>query len=194
MKDATTTRTALLDSAEELAQTRGLNAFSFHDLARRVGISKASVHHHFPTKADLARQLTVRYREQFAAELASINEGARSPRRKLQLFAGLFRRTLTDDDRLCLCGVLAAEYATLPKAVQCEVRLFFDEAEQWLKGVLEEGRKGGVFKLTQPSGAIAKTFLATLEGAMIVARTFDDERRLTQAAQWLLASVDSDRK
>lgn len=192
MKDASTTKTALLDLAQEFAQTRGLNAFSFQDLAKGVGIKTASVHHHFASKADLARELMARYRRVFRAELASIDRRTRTPGRKLERFTDLFRKTLQTGGRLCLCGMFAAEYTTLPDSVKQEVRAFYDETEAWLRDVLEDGRKAGVFRLRQPAGAVAKTFLATLEGAMLAARTFGDERRLTSAAKWLVASVAGD--
>ncbi|MGQ0723464.1 MAG: TetR/AcrR family transcriptional regulator [Candidatus Eiseniibacteriota bacterium] len=184
------TKTALLDLAQELAQTRGLNAFSFQDLARGVGIRTASVHHHFATKGDLGREMMTRYRDRFRSELDLIDAGARSPRRKLELFADLFRRTLRQGNRLCLCGMLATEYATLPPAVQREVKAFYDETEAWLTDVLERGRDDGIFAFHGSPAPVAKTFFATLEGAMIAARTFEDESRLARAARWLLASLD----
>ena len=185
------TKTALLDLAQELAQTRGLNAFSFQDLAKGVGIRTASVHHHFPTKADLSKELMRRYRERFRESLESVRQRSRSPRRRIELFCGLFLDTLRDGNRLCLCGMLATEFATLPEAARLEVRGFYEETEAWLKGVLEEGRRTGVFALHGPPAQVAMTLLATLEGAMIAARTFGDERRLARAARWALASLES---
>jgi TetR/AcrR family transcriptional repressor of nem operon len=183
------TKSALLDLAQELAQTRGLNAFSFQDLAQGVGIRTASVHHHFPTKADLGRALMERYRARFRADLESILARTRSAPRRLELFVDLFRRTLRQGNRLCLCGMLATEYTTLPSAVQAEVRAFFDETEDWLARVLEDGRRTGVFQFDGSAASVAKTLLATLEGAMIAARTFEDEKRLACAADWLLTSL-----
>lgn len=183
------TKTALLDLAQQLAQTRGLNAFSFQDLAKGVGIRTASVHHHFPTKADLARELMLRYRDRFRERLESLRRRTRSPRRRLQLFCGLFLDTLREGNRLCLCGMLASEFATLPEPARAEVRAFYDETEAWLAGVLEEGRSAGAFRLHGPAPQVAASLLATLEGAMIAARTFDDERRLARAASWAVASL-----
>lgn len=183
------TRTALLDVAQALAQTRGLNAFSFQDLAKAVGIRPASVHHHFPTKADLGRELMQRYRKDFAASLERIVKRDVDPRGRLEKFATLFVRTLRSGNRLCLCGMLASEFVTLPAAVKKEVRIFYDETEAWLAGVLADGREVGVLRFDDPPARIATTFLSTLEGAMIAARTFDDETRLTRAAEWLIASL-----
>jgi TetR/AcrR family transcriptional repressor of nem operon len=190
MSDLKSTRTAILDLAEELGQTRGYNAFSFHDLARGVGIRTASVHHYFPTKADLAREVMARYRESFRSQLDSIGKRCRSPRRKLERFSDLFHETLRRGNRLCLCGMLATEYDTLPELVQREVRAFYNETETWLRVVLEEGEKSGEFRLNAPAAVVANTIMATLEGAMISARAFNDAKRLRLAARCLLASLD----
>lgn len=183
------TREALLELAQELAQTRGLNAFSFQDLARGVGIRTASVHHHFPTKEDLGRELMARYRARFRDELDTIGRRARTARRRLQLFTDVFRRTLRQGNRLCLCGMLASEYPTLPDSVRREVRAFYDETEGWLADTLIRGREDGSLVFDGPPAVVARGILATLEGAMIAARTFDDEKRLAGAGGWLLASL-----
>jgi TetR/AcrR family transcriptional repressor of nem operon len=185
----TGTRDALLDLAQELAQTRGLNAFSFQDLARGVGIRTASVHHHFATKEELGRELMARYRDRFRAELERIARGTASPRRRLERFADVFRRTLRGGNRLCLCGMLATEYATLPASVQGEVRAFYDETERWLADTLRRGRDDGTFSFRGTPARAARTVLAALEGAMIAARTFGDESRLAAAGGWLLSSL-----
>ena len=187
------TRTALLDLAEELAQTRGLNAFSFQDLANGVGIRAASVHHHFPTKEDLGRAIMERYRVRFTESIESITMRVRSPRRQLESFAELFRETLNHGNRLCLCGMLATEYDTLPPSVQREVRAFYQDTEAWLSRVLSEGREEDVFHFEGSPSSIAKTFLATLEGAMIAARTFGEERRLARAGKWFIDSIETRR-
>ncbi len=190
---ATDTRTALLDLAQELAQTRGLNGFSFRNLADGLGIRTASIHHHFPTKADLARELMVRYRLQFRTELEAIGMQSQDPRRKLQSFMAIFRKTLNTGNRICLCGMLATEFQTLPEPVQREVQLFYEETEKWLAGVLIEGRDQGTLAFNLSAANAAKTILAMLEGAMIAARTFKDEKRLVQTGKWLLTSLQVQR-
>jgi TetR/AcrR family transcriptional repressor of nem operon len=185
------TRAALLDLAQDLSQTRGFNAFSYRDLAGGIGIRTASIHHHFPTKADLGREMMARYRERFREQLASVEAGNGSARRRLKKFADLFRLTLRQGNRLCLCGMLATEYATLPPAMQREVKKFYQDTEAWLARILEEGRAAKEFSFVGPPEAIASAFFAALEGAMIAARTFDDESRLAGAAQWFLFSISA---
>ncbi len=111
----------ILDVAVQLAQTRGFNGFSYADIAEKLVVTKASLHYHFPSKADLGRSLIERYRRAFADALATIDRQAPDARERLRRYVGLYD-TVLRDDRMCLCGMLAAEYATLPEAMQDELR------------------------------------------------------------------------
>ena len=183
------TRARLLDVAQELVQTRGYNAFSFRDLADRVRLRAPSVHHHFPSKAELGRQLMARYRVRFGARLAQIGARVLDPRARLGRFVGLFRETFRQGNRLCLCGMLATEYATLPAPVRREVNLFYREAEAWLARVFAAGRKRRRLGFAGSAASAARTFFGALEGAMIAARAFKDEKRLASAGRWLIESL-----
>src|SRR5688572_13631198 len=130
---ATRTPTAekILDVAERLAQTRGFNGFSYADIAAELSVTKASLHYHFPSKAALGRELIVRYQLVFRQALEMIDQEAADARKKLQRYVALYD-TVIRNDRMCLCGMLAAEYATLPSTMQEELRRFFDVNERWL--------------------------------------------------------------
>src|ERR1039457_3382281 len=109
----TAAATAILDVAERLAQTRGYNGFSYADIAAKLGVTKASLHYHFPSKAELGRVLIARYQSVFGAALEAIDQRALKPPEKLRQYVGLYDAVMRND-RMCLCGMLAAEYATLP--------------------------------------------------------------------------------
>lgn len=185
------TRTMLLDLAERLTRQRGYNAFSFRDLAERVGVTTASIHYHFPTKAELGRQVMKRYRERFLEALAGLAPSERPTRSAREIvadFCGLFESNLRRGGA-CLCAPLASEYASLPDEVQVEVRNFYDDAEGWLAAVLERGRRAGELRFDGPSLAVARSIVALIEGAMVAATAMNDEARLRQAIQWALASI-----
>ena len=61
MEDGTVDR--ILDVVQTLIQTRGFNAISYRDVAEAIGIRKASIHYHFPSKMDLGQAVIARYRE-----------------------------------------------------------------------------------------------------------------------------------
>jgi TetR/AcrR family transcriptional regulator, transcriptional repressor for nem operon len=186
----TASATAILDAAERLAQTLGYNGFSYADIAAQLGVTKASLHYHFPTKAELGRALIERYRANFAAALEEIDQQAGGANEKLQQYVGLYNSVLSNE-RMCLCGMLAAEYATLPAPMQQGLKLFFDANERWLTAVLEDGLGAGTFWFSEPANQRARVLLGALEGAMLVARSYGNPRRFQVAAACLLADLDA---
>jgi hypothetical protein len=82
-----------------------------------------------------------RHRENFMTALAGLEP--ETPRRAalLRRYVALWTGVLRDRDRMCLCGMMAADIATLPKAIRVEIKRFFDDNEAWLVRVIEEGRR-----------------------------------------------------
>lgn len=186
MAEATPAR--ILDIAEQLAQRRGFNGFSYADIAEQMLVTKASLHYHFRSKADLGRALLERYRTDFEKALAEIDSSGRTPGEQLRRYVKLYANVLVDD-RMCLCGMFAAEYSTLPDAMQDELREFFDLNERWLTGVLDKGCRDRSMKFRESAKARARVLLGGLEGAMLVARTYGEPSRFRSIADSLLADL-----
>jgi TetR/AcrR family transcriptional repressor of nem operon len=182
----------ILDVAEQLAQTRGFNGFSYADVAEKLLVTKASLHYHFPSKADLGRELIQRYHLVFGEALGAIDRQAQDAHEKLRRYAGLYDSVMRNN-RMCLCGMLAAEFATLPDAMQEELRRFFDANEVWLAAVLEDGRHAGVLAFRGPAKQRARSVLGALEGAMLVACAYRDSRRFQSTARQILADLSTER-
>ena len=178
----------ILDVGERLIQVRGYNGFSYADIADALKVTKASLHYHFPSKAELGRRLMERYRQNFVAALAGLDAARSTARDKLHGYASIYSDVLANN-RMCLCGMLAAEYATLPKSVKSEVTRFFDTNETWLAGVLEEGRGAERFRIAGSPAEAARRIIAALEGAMMLARVYGEPQRFERAAQSVLADL-----
>lgn len=88
-----------------------------------------------------------------------------------------------------MCGILAAEYNTLPRPMRDAVIRFFDENQQWLARVLSQGQADRTLTLSGSPDEIAQSILSTLEGAMLVARPYGDLARFNTAAHQLLAGL-----
>lgn len=183
---ASDTSGRILDIAEHLVQTRGFNAFSYADIAAALNITKASLHYHFPTKAKLGERLVERYQESFLAALAQIDETRGDAVSKLRAYVGIYTDVL-DNGRMCLCGMLAADYATLPEAIKDRVRRFFEANEAWLTPVLVHGRAKKELVFTGPPVESARFLVGALEGAMLLARSHGDPGRFRSAAARMLA-------
>ena len=182
---ASTTSAQILDIAERLAQTRGFNGFSYADIAAELGITKASLHYHFAAKADLGCALIDRYSTSFARALAEIGASGLDAPAQLRRYVQLYGDVLSHD-RLCLCGMLAAEVTTLPDSMKKAIRGFFDANEAWLIRVLEAGRRGASVTFNGDARDSARALTAALEGAMLLARSYGDVTRFTAAATRLL--------
>ena len=90
---------------------------------------------------------------------------------------------------MCLCGMLAAEFETLPKAMQTALDGFFALNERWLVSVLEEGRDAGTLRFKGHASEAAQYIIGSLEGAMIVARSFGKVSRFDAVVTKLLGDL-----
>ena len=165
----------IMDVAERAARAGGYGAFSFREIAKEVGVKPASVHYHFPTKADLGRDMARRYTERFLDALPDADDADLTPAEAMASYLAAFRRSLSEDGLMCLCGALGAEIALLPEPVAREAKLFFRRNIDWLKTLYRRTGANEDKALRK-----ARRTLALLEGAMILARTdggldaFDD--------------------
>lgn len=182
----TDTANQILDVAEQLVQVRGFNAFSYADVATELGLTNAALHYHFPTKSELGEALIARYAIRFTGALNEIDNSMVDPSRKLDAYVGLYAGVLRNQ-RMCLCGMLAAEYETLSPGIQVAVANFFEKNEAWLAGVLRHGRDDGTFRFAGSPLDAARSIVGGLEGAMLIARSFGDSKRFHSAARHLLA-------
>jgi TetR/AcrR family transcriptional repressor of nem operon len=185
------TATRILDVAERLVQERGFNGFSYADVAAELAVTKPALHYHFAGKAELGEALIARYATRFLEALARLDSTAGTPQAKLAGYADLYLGVLREQ-RMCLCGMLAAEYRTLPSAMQALLIRFFDDNETWLVGVLEEGTADGSLSFSGSACEAARAIVGSLEGAMLVARPYDDLARFEAAAKLLLGGLASE--
>jgi TetR/AcrR family transcriptional repressor of nem operon len=178
----------ILDVAERLVQERGFNGFSYADVAAELGLTKAALHYHFAGKAELGEALIGRYAIRFAEALASLDDEAHDAPAKLNGYVDLYLAVMRDQ-RMCLCGMLAAEYRTLPTLMRDAVVQFFDDNEAWLRRLLEQGRDEATIRFEGSPNDVARMIIACLEGAMLVARPSGDLDRFQAAASRLVADL-----
>lgn len=161
-------RTELLNHAQALVQQRGFNAFSFKDLALAVGIRTPSVHHHFPTKQDLAHALMTRYIEQLNRVLKGF-ELKPLVRERVQALIDLHRST-QQKGIACLCGSLMTDIDTLPESVLPLVRTYLERTQHWVVQQLDDGQQQGEFRLALPAEDAASMLVSGLQGALFTSR------------------------
>lgn len=163
----------ILDVARDMVRSRGYSAFSYADISEQVGIRKASIHYHFPSKEELVKALVEQYREMMVRACDRITQSGAPPDRQLMQFANLYRDGLKQD-QICLCAMLAADFAVLPQSIHDEVQVFFQQTELWLTSLLQSGSDAGIWQCEPSAEQEAKGLIAMLQGAQLMARPVTD--------------------
>ncbi len=167
-------RERILDAAERMARRGGYHGFSFREVAAAVGIKSASIHHHFPTKEDMAAELASRYCERFIAGLGEPGEAG-----AIHRLVAAYRSAIRDDDQMCLCGMFGAEIDVVPEAVVGAVRGFYRANVDWAAGAL----RGNDVEVR------AETLVAGLAGALLTSRSLGDADMFDRVAERLVRAA-----
>ncbi len=178
-----------MDVAEEMLQSRGFNAFSYADVAREVGIRKASIHYYFASKGDLGVALVRRYRERFDRWVNKIEQKGLTPEEKLAAYFQIFGDIVCAGKKICMNGILSAEFNALPESVQKELKRLMNDQHLFLKNVLEEGRKAGVFRAGDTVDHQAVWIGAAIQGGVQIARTFNNPALFETVVQQIRAAI-----
>ncbi len=154
-------------------------------MAAELDITKAALHYHYASKAELGEALIKRYSTRFASALTASEAQHPDAPGRLNAYAELYLEVLRDQ-RMCLCGMMAAEYETLPQPMQAAVIEFFDHNERWLARVLEQGRRDATLWFSGTPRDQARLVISALEGAMLLARPLGDITRFQTAVTRIL--------
>lgn len=180
----------IIDTARHLIMTRGYNGFSYADVAEAVGIRKASIHHHFAAKSDLARAVVEQSRAIIQFQVAQLAEVEPDAATQLRAYAGYWERCILDNSApFCVAAMLAAELPSLPEDLAGAVRAHFAELTGWLASILEIGVRQGSVVLVRSPAEEADAFMSAIYGAMLSARAFGDPGRFVTITETLLSRV-----
>lgn len=165
----------ILQAANTLMVERGYSAFSYADIAEAVEIRKASIHHHFPTKADLVAAVLKAHRERLVQGTELLDQQIEDPLKRIQAYVEYWEGCIRSRTvPFCIAALLGAELPSLPEPVQAEVRLHFIALSEWLERTLEEGVMKRVIQLQRSPAIEAELLMATVHGAMLSARATEN--------------------
>ncbi|MFF2479704.1 TetR/AcrR family transcriptional regulator [Paenibacillus sp. NPDC058071] len=182
------TAEVILDTAQSIVQEHGFNGFSYAHIAKQVGIRTASIHYYFPNKEDLGEALIERYHRNFISFIAQIDAETGNNLEKLRKFILLYSDPVK---HYCTCmGVmLSTDLASLSGKTQEGIAQLFSSNLEWLKRVLDQGRSEGHLNFTGSTDVLAHQFLASLQGAQLLARSFRDQNRFHMIAEGLISAL-----
>lgn len=183
------TKTQLLDSAERAARERGYDGFSYADIAAEVGIRKASIHYHFPSKSDLGLALIQRYRERIKTQFGAVSESGKSAGAKLKVYLDFYRAAMSDGTNVCLCVAFAISRDSLAEPILKELDQFHDDSIKWLTGVYADAIEDkSIADVANPAEEAAMT-LAVVEGGHLIGRSSKSLKRFDAAIKHLRSRI-----
>ncbi len=160
----------IVDLALELLQTHGFESFSYQDLSRQLGITKASIHHHFPKKADLGVALCEAIQSWHEREFARIQQMSGSAEEKLDQYVRGTLKFACGDTKICPLSSLQADIASLPEAMRPALKQLDDHELDFIARLLDEGRQNGEFHFSGTARGQAILFVLTCKGALQYSR------------------------
>jgi AcrR family transcriptional regulator len=164
-----------MDLAESFLQEKGFNGFSYAHIADALDVKNAAIHYHFRTKDDLACAVIQRYRDRFQLWINNSRIKDLPPREKLDWFFSIYTNTRADNGKVCLAGSLETEFNSLPASLREQTEALTSELLTWLQATLQNGRETGVFQFSGDPSSKAALILASLQGALQMARALGSD-------------------
>ena len=171
---ANQTRLKLLNEAYSLMCTNGYSSFSYADLAKKIGISKASIHHHFPTKENLGEEVICAAYEETHQKLQAISLNFTSLMSRLEQYMHLFSQH-SELSQIPLCCSLSSEFPLLPDTIQIRTQEYFQLQINWLKTILQTAQDNDEIKADANINDLALTIIKLFEGTSIVGRVLPQQ-------------------
>ncbi|EMJ97660.1 TetR/AcrR family transcriptional regulator [Leptospira alstonii] len=168
MKPVVDTREKIVTLARDYFQNVGFQSFSFQNIADDLGIKKASIHYHYPSKDELGLEILEVYYRDFEEYKKNIKE--RSPRVRLFGLFKLYDSYTGENGRICPFGVVGAEYHVLAQTIRDKTRVLHNQHRDFLIQTLDDGIKDGSFTLTLGVRDTADLFMSAIQGAMQISR------------------------
>ena len=164
----TDTKSKILDAAEHMTQTSGVNGFSYLDLAAEVGVKTSSIHYHFKSKADLMLAMVERIEKIHGQAMTNMRVTIVSPQQRLREVVKLFQGYVSED-KFCLCGMMAAELQSMSDEVKTRLKSYFKQLQDWLEKQFKEMKR-------RDARGLALGFVGALEGSLLLARLQGDPK------------------
>ena len=183
------TRREILKLARELVQSRGFNGFSYQDLADRLGIRKASIHYHFPSKEDLAIALLEAYRQRVRDWASSPKIADATPERKLDYLFEVYGDIVSSGSKICPAGMFSSDWNTLSEKTREKLKELMTEQRRWLVRLIREGRESGAFSTQNEPVELTRLLFAGIQGAVQLARVQADPSLFESVARQLKTLV-----
>ena len=170
MNQSTNTRESIIEAAHRLLLQRGMNGFSYRDIAEPLGVKNAAIHYHFPSKMDLVKALIEDNLDVLRKSTAEFMAYGGPARPQLEGLFDFTRHQCECGRPVCMVGALSIDFEELSDDARHKLDRLMRDTVAWLAKVLETGREQGEFDFRGKARSKAAAILATIQGARQIAR------------------------
>ena len=170
MPRLTNAKEQIIKTTRNKLHTKSYNSISYKEISDELGIKKASLYHHFPSKEELGLVTLQNYRAHINNLIKKTDEYTNDPWIKLKGYLRYFSQLRENEDKICIGGVLTVEYNTLPESIQKELKGLFEDHFTWLVKILKDGKEKNIFFFDEDPYDVAIGIEAKIQGALILSR------------------------
>lgn len=164
------TRQQIIEYSADMLRANGFEGFSYLDISRHLGITKASVHHHFPKKVDLGLALCDWTQDWFEQGISHFDAKATSNWNKLERYVRAAMKHSLNEQKLCPISAFYSDLNKLPDSIKERVKALDDYELDWVTQVMQDGIENNEFTANQNPRALASLFIFSCKGALYYAR------------------------
>lgn len=164
------TREQIIEFSADMLRTNGMEGFSYLDISRHLGITKASIHHHFPKKVDLGLALCDWTQDWLEQGLSHFDTKATSNWNTLERYMRAAIKHTLNDKKPCPISAFYSDLNKLPESIKERVKALDDYELDWVSQVIQNGIDNNEFQANQSSRALAALFIFSCKGALYYAR------------------------
>jgi TetR/AcrR family transcriptional repressor of nem operon len=164
------TRQQIVEYSADMLRANGFEGFSYLDISRHLGITKASVHHHFPKKVDLGLALCDWTQAWLEQGLSHFDAKATSNWNKLERYVRAAMKHSLNEQKLCPISAFYSDLNKLPESIKERVKALDDYELNWVTQVMQDGIENNEFSPNQDARALASLFIFSCKGALYHAR------------------------
>jgi AcrR family transcriptional regulator len=192
MGKAEETRQAIIEKAAVIFNKNGYQRTSISTLTRALGLTKGAIYGHFANKDALAVE-AFRFSVQQVSERVRVrlqlHEGSVE---KLRGFAATFLDFFDEIVQSGGCPILntAADSDDAHPQLHGEVRRVLTAWEGRLVAMVNDGKERGEIRFGADSELFAATFIALIEGGILLAKTIGERKYLESSVKGINLLID----
>jgi TetR/AcrR family transcriptional regulator, transcriptional repressor for nem operon len=164
----------IIDLALKLIQQKGYVAFSYDDISKQLGVTKASVHYHFEKKEDLGIAVVERISQNLQSFSLSLKDSTLTVEEKFKQFIQQRAERITCSE-ICPISSLQKDFESLPDILRQKVEEVSRLELLIMNDIVAEAQSKGIVNGSENVQSLSVTILSSIKGALLYRRVLGDD-------------------